>query len=237
MAIVTQRHRDWLEGREDEIWDERDFPEMLNGLFRDRNAWTNGFYNTPIALQVRTLGLSRKEINSIGGKRVLDIGCGSNPALVYWLRELGAEAEGVDHLVAKEEPFLMKRAVGASGSEDGRIPRADGHYDLVLANLVSPLQYGLSNMRSLSQGTWGEPTAEHIVKATMIVLEGLRVLGPEGRFVCWPGFSRNEYLNPILAMSGYEMLNVPLFDDMGSGESQIVGDAVFRTEIQRARAS
>jgi len=233
--LVTDRHRAWLNGDLDDIVDTSGSLELLSELFEhSTSAGDSGQFESPVGMQVEPLGLTREELNSIGGKKILDIGCGQKANLVYWLRELGADAEGIDPRVSNGERYLMKRRFSGMGSSDNGIPRSDGFYDLVIAHSVPPIRHGLSDLKSLARSE-SNPSADIIVKGTMMVLEALRVLDSRGEFACWPALSRTGHLSPFLAAGGWEMKKVPVYSSMplSPQEYDLVGDVAYRTEIRK----
>ncbi|NLU67759.1 methyltransferase domain-containing protein [Streptomyces sp. HNM0574] len=120
----------------------------------NENNLVNGYYARPA--MVRLAG-------DVAGRRVLDAGCGSGP-LTAALRERGAHVTGVDVSPAMLE--LARRRLGEDADLHladlaGRLPFADGAFDVVVSSLV--LHY---------LEDWGPTLAEL-----------RRVLGPGGRLV------------------------------------------------------
>ena len=113
MKYVTENHRAWLEGNRDSpMTREEAIKAHIELTQNPSDDILNGFYNNPISLKIINLGFTPKEIKELKGKRVLDIGCGSKSSLVYWMRELEIEAEGIDPRVEGAEQFLIKQFMG-----------------------------------------------------------------------------------------------------------------------------
>ncbi|MFH1053920.1 MAG: class I SAM-dependent methyltransferase [Candidatus Woesearchaeota archaeon] len=133
----------------------------------------------PIPLILSNLGI----VPSILDGRVLDIGCGKDARLVYFLKRYGIFAEGIDPEVNKDTSFLMK-----ANAES--IPRPDCTYDRVFSHYAH-FKDGMDANREVVIRLIGEDrfqiTQGQYVK-TMIdtTEEAIRVLKPGKDFVIWP---------------------------------------------------
>lgn len=234
---VTQSHREWLEGRRAELLGYEDNIQDCEALLRFVNS-TRGFIdcNMPPASQIELLGLARHDILALKGRRTLDIACGSQARLVNWLREVGVEAEGIDPTLNNGVPYLMKQWIGGFGTADGRIPREDGTYQIVTANLCSPMITGFSDIPGLKV----EP--ESIAKATGILFEALRVTASSGKFVCWPAITRESYLQPILRAERYKLERTRTFEGVPQEITDTIPEEInrlllYRSVIRKTRSS
>jgi hypothetical protein len=231
-SYVTLAHREWLAGRRESIMDEEASERSIGNILTNLAAWQDGLTNSDVEFQVTTLGLKPADILGLEGQKVLDIGCGRDSVLVYWLRELGVDAEGIDPIVSGGIPFLMQQAVNGFSAE-GRIPRADGHYKLVVAHLPTSINRGLSRIITINPN----PPTDEILRGTSVVLECARVLAQDGRFVCWPGIGRTDYLDTFLRADGYVHRRETLFAGIPEEIAKEVGDAAYRSTIIRSRSS
>jgi len=95
--------------------------------------------------------------------------------------------------------------------------------------LSTAINRGLSKMASINPN----PPADEILRGTSVVLDGLRVLAPSGRLVCWPGIGRTEYMGAFLRAEEYVHTREILFEGLPTAESQMVGDANYRSTIRK----
>jgi SAM-dependent methyltransferase len=116
--------------------------------------------------------------DGLGGKRVLDLGCGTGVDLVRFARG-GARVTGVD--IADSAIALARRNVAHRGLRAGlvvadgeRLPFADGHFDYVFAHGV----------------------AQYTSDGPRLVREVHRVLAPDGEAV-FQGYNRVSWLNAL----------------------------------------
>ena len=180
-----------------------------------------GYIQYSLDKQRSRLGLDKKTLSSLEGKRVLDIGCGADAKLVGFLRTRGVEAEGIDPLVKEERPYLIRAAVNSILPGQGGISRPDNHYDLVVSQGNSTLRvftdFIETDMAVFNRAA--EVTAQEDVGArvafkqdnqlarsnaylygVLMLSEMLRVVKPEGRIVIYPGFTKlsstDQLINP-----------------------------------------
>ena len=163
---------------------------------RDLNGRPSGSRLFPVPVQIENLGLE-KLLDKLKGKRILDIGCGDKPKLVYYLHSLGIEADGIDSEVKIMAPFLMLQTVNSSNT----IPKPNEYYDLVVAHSVSPLRIGFTTLRYKEKFDFSIEVAQE--EAVAIIHEAMRVLKRAGRFVVWPSLDLIEEAAPLL--SDYEI--------------------------------
>jgi len=196
--------------------------------FRHKTFGNAGFVQFPTHLQLIFFGLIDADIDKVDkmirndeqvkldnlkGKRILDIGCGRDANLVYYLREQGIDAEGIDPCVNKPESFLMQQAVSGIKPVSGSIPREDNSYDLIFANsnrkLVNALggcrDYLIQNMREgLEEEQIREIMNNSVMDSTFITLEGLRVLKQGGQFISYPGLLGINEVSIVGSILGLE---------------------------------
>jgi len=144
---------------------------------RDLVLGYQGRVRFPVWIQFSMLGLYDLH-KRLEGKKVLDIGCGDNADLVYWLRAHGVDAEGLDPR-ARDEPHFMKKTIRLGEG----IPRGDNHYDLVLMNSVPTFTSMDDNSNN----------ADYILRLNYLVSETLRVLKPRCEFRVAPRIPTEGY--------------------------------------------
>ena len=148
----------------------------------------DGNIRWPLFIQALALGITKKTVHSLKGKKVLDIGCGEQHDLVTYLRKMEVDAEGIDPKIKESQPWLIGAAIGG----DKSIPRPDGHYDLILGHCMYPVYQGLQE---------GKVDAEDIASSMIKMIETLRVLKNSGGFVAYPEINKKEGLGAII---GYD---------------------------------
>jgi len=154
----------------------------------------------PLEENLLFLGLDAA-LKDLDGKRVLDIGCGREARLVYYMRRKGVDAEGIDSEVEARESFLIARKITSIAPGKGAIPRQDDSYDLVVACSNPVLDQAFTSFRELNKRRALKESLcdfeevdrlyrENAIYATFIILEALRVLRKKGRFVCYPSLDK-----------------------------------------------
>ncbi len=142
--------------------------------------------NFSVAFQRESLGLDSGLIESLKGKRVLDLGCGSTANFVNYLRHYGIEAEGIDVSVPHSS-YLVNQKICPR-----KIPREDETYDLIIAHSFSPFEMGLTPFGSFKKKIESLTGAisfdfEDPAKVARFILEdALRVLRRGGKLVTRP---------------------------------------------------
>lgn len=161
----------------------------------------------PVKWQLMILGFTPEMFEGLKGKKALDVGCGAKASLVYHMREMGIEADGIDPFVEGRASFLFPYQVGAEYS----IPRDNWHYDLVVAHSVGWFRAGLSTLRGKIRAE-REAKGYDVERDMMIarqngaymLMESLRVLGPSGKFVCSPALDDlGDGVDKVLDEKGY----------------------------------
>ncbi len=153
-------------------------------------------------IQLKLLGISKKDLSELRKRklRVLDIGCGEEARLVQYLWENGIEAEGIDPFAKINSPNIMKSKISQENPEVESIPRQDKRYHLILSHANFVLPMGLSTCRNLGAKMLAKK-GEHpknigrrldavSLDAQWTVLEAMRTLKNQGRFVCYPGLTQ-----------------------------------------------
>jgi SAM-dependent methyltransferase len=163
---------------------------------RDLNGRPSGSRLFPVPVQIENLGLE-KLLDKLKGKRILDIGCGDKQKLVYYLRSLGIDTDGIDSGIKAVAPFLMPQIINSSNT----IPKPNNHYDLVIAHSVSPLRIGFTTLRYKEKFDFSIEEAQE--EAVAIIYEAMRVLNRGGRFIVWPSLDLVEEAAALL--SDYEI--------------------------------
>lgn len=140
----------------------------------------------------------------------MDIGCGKNAYLVRYLRSKGIEAEGIDPTIIDYEKFLISRVVGLPSS----IPRENHSYDLVVTNSNPIFYLGLSSYRDLerkiAEENHEDPSEVNgrinraLVDSHLVILEAMRVLKRNGKFIIWPDADMIGDLGNLLEREGYK---------------------------------
>ena len=80
---------------------------------RDLNGRPSGSRLFPVPVQIENLGLE-KLLDKLKGKSILDIGCGDKQKLVYYLRSLGIDTDGIDSGIKAVAPFLASSIISES---------------------------------------------------------------------------------------------------------------------------
>ncbi len=158
----------------------------------------------PYEWQVKMLGLAER-ISQLKGKNVLDIGCGKEANLVYYLRKQGINTEGIDVRAPNDDGFLRQNITNIY-PWDGSIMRGDNEYDAIFANSQNTLINALSDQKEASIKIASDSTGDD--EFTMMMLEEdlkkmdvhayatiseiLRVLKPGGYFISSPDLNKLE---------------------------------------------
>jgi hypothetical protein len=178
-------------------------------------------YQFPLGNLLFFLGLEKKLIE-LKGKKVLDVGCGADARLVYFLRSVGVNAGGIDPCVTDKKPFLIRRRISRLAQDSRNIPRPDGFYDLVVSHSVPPLMVALTSNAEKYLIEVMEKNSKDFekafarvensaIEATTIVVEAMRVLKGEGRYICYPGLDKiHEVMGQLT--SPYNIINEPVMD-------------------------
>ena len=225
-------------------------PELRTMLFGEP-----GQGNFPVELQLSCLGLSIEELQRLRGKRVLDIGCGKGE-LVYFLNDVGIDAEGIDSRAPEDRVFIRQKVTGIAPMP-GSIPRDNSSYDLVIAHSNPILEYAFTSYKDIIRAGKARGVGfgsdvdvdlrEASVNGTFFMLEALRVMTPRGRFVCYPGLNKlEETLGYTLNREGfvYEHKPVGVYGDFWKAHEKDFQEAFgfennntsfmqHRTEIRR----
>ena len=118
-----------------------------------------------VTLQLAVLGVHPADLH----QPVLDIGCGTEGALVHYLREHGVNAVGIDLSVPGEPPLIQ--------ADWMTFAYGDGRWGSILAHMSFTNHFVL-------QDRWSEEQAE---RYGLVYMKILRALAPSGAFYYAPG--------------------------------------------------
>jgi len=168
-------------------------------------------------LQLRTLHLTPAEM----GAPILDIGCGKDANLVYWLRCQGCEAIGID--------LWGNPARGGVAADWFEFPFVPGYFGTIIAHLSFSLQF-------LKHHLDPRGDAERFARQYMKVLRSLK-LG--GRLVYVPGL---PFIEQHLPSSNYRVTRFGIDhlpqhrEAAGLYESQLGSDPIYACHVERVAA-
>jgi hypothetical protein len=189
------------------------------------NTEPPSYFQYSIERQVSRLGLDDNSLRAFRGKRILDIGCGLDANLVEFLRTRGIEAEGIDPVVKADKPYLIRAPIYGLIQNEGAIPRPDNHYDLVLSHGNSTLRV-FTDFKDTDMKTFNEMAEDEAhdleerlafkrdnarafndgcLCGVFMLAEMLRVVHPEGKVVCYPGFTKLSSSGLLINPKGFSM--------------------------------
>lgn len=152
--------------------------------------------DVPVEHQLAVLGLDRKLLRALRGKRICDIACG-NGALVEYLREQGLDARGVDPR-APHTPYFSRRRIDLIGIHRG-IPVEDGSLDLITSFQNSTLNCAYGSLRDKWRTHLDEAPHEFkshysrvFEQAPYTIAEIGRTLCEGGRAIIYPALDHLE---------------------------------------------
>ena len=171
---------------------------MIREVFLDEAQVRKGIVNFPLIFQRESLGLEDSIVEELKGKRVLDIGCGSEARLVRYLRQNCVDAEGIDQF-SSSDPYILNQIIFPTP-----IPRESGTYDLVVAHSLDIFDSGLTKYGQIQKrveraaGIVSLNLEDPVKSARFVLCESLRVLKTGGRLITRPALD-------IERLKGYEI--------------------------------
>ena len=171
-----------------------------------------------VELQLRVLHLSPNEIR----EPVLDLGCGKDATLVYWLKCQGKSALGID-LCANPER-------GCIGVDWFKFPFVPGYFGTIVAHLSFSLHF-------LKHHLDPKGDAESFAKQYMSMLRALKA---GGRMVYAPGL---PFIEKLLPARTYRVSRFPVEDyspDVGASDlyaCHLGDDPLYACHVERMEPS